>query len=86
MLDGLRSLKIDCFGTEGRVLQCSPAFKRPAQLWEFCERFLLEEKVAVIPGGAFGDSGEGFVRMCYAVVGGEYRPGPGAVGRFLNRL
>lgn len=33
---------------------------------EFCERFLLEKKVAVIPGSAFGPGGEGFVRMCYA--------------------
>ena len=33
---------------------------------EFCERFLMEEKVAVIPGNAFGPGGEGFVRACYA--------------------
>ena len=33
---------------------------------EFCERFLMEQKVAVIPGSAFGPGGEGFVRACYA--------------------
>ena len=33
---------------------------------EFCERFLMSQRVAVIPGGAFGPGGEGFVRMCYA--------------------
>ena len=33
---------------------------------EFCEKFLMDEKVAVIPGTAFGEGGEGFVRMCYA--------------------
>ena len=33
---------------------------------EFCERFLIEEKVAVISGSAFGQGGEGFIRCCYA--------------------
>ena len=33
---------------------------------EFCERFLREQRVAVIPGSAFGAGGEGFVRACYA--------------------
>ena len=33
---------------------------------EFCERLLMEQSVAVIPGNAFGECGEGFVRMCYA--------------------
>ena len=33
---------------------------------EFCERFLQEEKVAIVPGNAFGDCGEGFVRISYA--------------------
>ncbi|MCD6476159.1 MAG: aminotransferase class I/II-fold pyridoxal phosphate-dependent enzyme [Anaerolineaceae bacterium] len=33
---------------------------------EFCEQFLKEEKVAIVPGDAFGDAGKGFVRICYA--------------------
>ena len=33
---------------------------------DFCEKFLLDKKIAVIPGNAFGENGEGFVRMCYA--------------------
>ena len=33
---------------------------------EFCERLLQEEKVAVVPGSAFGESGEGFIRCSYA--------------------
>ena len=33
---------------------------------EFCTRLLREKNVAVIPGNAFGESGEGFVRCCYA--------------------
>ncbi|HBN55901.1 MAG TPA: pyridoxal phosphate-dependent aminotransferase, partial [Lachnospiraceae bacterium] len=33
---------------------------------EFADRFLAEEKVAVVPGTAFGDCGEGFLRISYA--------------------
>lgn len=33
---------------------------------EFCERLLREQKVAVVPGGAFGESGEGHVRISYS--------------------
>ena len=33
---------------------------------EFCEKLLYDEKVAVVPGNAFGESGEGFVRCSYA--------------------
>ena len=33
---------------------------------DFCEKLLIEEKVAVVPGTAFGDCGEGFIRACYA--------------------
>ncbi|MPN20395.1 putative N-acetyl-LL-diaminopimelate aminotransferase [bioreactor metagenome] len=33
---------------------------------EFCERLLKEQKVAVVPGNAFGDCGEGFVRISYS--------------------
>ena len=33
---------------------------------EFCDRFLADQRVAVIPGSAFGPGGEGYVRACYA--------------------
>jgi len=33
---------------------------------EFCEKLLIQEKVLVVPGNAFGDCGEGFIRACYA--------------------
>ena len=64
LLDGLRTLKMDCFEPKG-AFYMFPGIQRTGLSSEaFCERFLLEEKVAVIPGGAFGRSGEGFVRMC----------------------
>lgn len=33
---------------------------------EFCEQLLINEKVLTVPGNAFGDCGEGFIRACYA--------------------
>lgn len=44
-----------------RVLKVSG---RPSE--KFCEELLNEQKVAVVPGNAFGESGEGFIRVSYA--------------------
>jgi len=86
MLDGLRSLKMDCFEPKGAFYMFPSIQKTGLSSEEFCERFLLEEKVAVIPGGAFGASGEGFVRMCYASSVANIAEALERLGRFLNRL
>ena len=53
---------------------------------EFASRFLKEEKVAVIPGTAFGDCGEGFLRISYAYSIEELKEALGRLERFVNRL
>ena len=66
MLDGLHEAGLECFEPKG-AFYMFPSIKRTGMSSEeFCEKFLMAEKVAVIPGTAFGHSGEGFVRMCYA--------------------
>ena len=46
---------------------CSHALKKTGMTSnEFCEKLLYDEKVAVVPGNAFGESGEGFIRCSYA--------------------
>jgi len=66
LLAGVREIGLDCFEPRG-AFYLFPSIKSTGiSSTEFCERFLLSEKVAVIPGGAFGASGEGFIRMCYA--------------------
>ena len=66
LLSGLREAGLDCFEPLG-AFYLFPSIKRTGlSSAEFCERFLLEKKVAVIPGNAFGLGGQGFVRMCYA--------------------
>jgi len=66
LLSGLREIGIECFEPRG-AFYLFPSIKSTGMSSaEFCERFLISEKVAVIPGTAFGLGGEGFVRMCYA--------------------
>ena len=53
---------------------------------EFCEKLLQEEKVAVVPGNAFGSSGEGFVRISYAYSINEIEEALKRMERFMKRL
>jgi aminotransferase len=66
MVDGFRKAGLDCFEPKGAFYVFPYIASTGMSSDEFCERLLLEEKVAVIPGTAFGDCGEGFVRACYA--------------------
>jgi len=66
MLKGLRDMGLPCFEPRGAFYMFPCIRSTGLSSEEFCSRFLVEKKVAVIPGSAFGPGGEGFVRMCYA--------------------
>ena len=53
---------------------------------EFAERLLMEERVAVVPGTAFGEGGEGHVRCSYAASLDHIREALVRMGRFVSRL
>lgn len=53
---------------------------------EFAERLLREEKVAVVPGTAFGDCGEGFLRISYAYSLENLKIAMEKIARFIERL
>jgi aminotransferase len=53
---------------------------------EFCERLLVEERVAVIPGSSFGESGRGHVRMCYATAYADLEEAMNRIERFVTLL
>lgn len=53
---------------------------------EFAERLLLEERVAVVPGNAFGESGEGFVRASYATSIEQLQEAIRRIGRFMQQF
>jgi len=52
----------------------------------FTERLLVEERVAVVPGSAFGPSGSGHVRMCYATSYERLEEALDRIGRFVGRV
>lgn len=66
LVDGFRRIGLDCFEPLGAfyVFPCIKSTGLTSE--EFCEGLLLTEKVLVVPGPAFGEVGEGFVRACYA--------------------
>ncbi len=66
LLAGFRRLGLDCFEPEGAFYMFPCIRSTGLTSDEFCARFLQEQRVAVIPGSAFGPGGEGFVRACYA--------------------
>jgi len=66
IVDGFREMGFECFKPEG-AFYIFPSIKHTGLTsTEFCERLLLSKHVAVVPGSAFGDSGEGFVRVSYS--------------------
>lgn len=52
---------------------------------EFCEKLVQEEKVAVVPGTAFGEQGEGFVRISYATSMETIEEALKRMGRFVEK-
>lgn len=66
ILDGFRSMGLDCFEPRG-AFYVFPSIQRTGMDSNtFCNKLLEDQKVAVVPGNAFGDSGEGFIRCSYA--------------------
>ena len=64
--DGFNSMGLECFSPLG-AFYIFPSIKSTGmKSEEFCEKLLKEQKVALVPGNAFGESGEGFVRVSYA--------------------
>ena len=66
MVEGFRRMGLDCFEPLG-AFYLFPSIKSTGlSSDEFCEKLLMQERVLVVPGNAFGTCGEGFVRACYA--------------------
>ncbi len=66
MLDAFRKMGLNCFEPRG-AFYCFPSIKSTGLTSEeFCTRLLREQKVVCVPGDAFGSSGAGHIRCCYA--------------------
>lgn len=85
MLEGLRNIGLTCFEPKG-AFYTFPSIKVTGMTSEeFAERLLLEEKVAVVPGSAFGQYGEGYIRCCYATSLADIEEALRRMGTFISR-
>lgn len=86
LLDGFRKMGLECFEPLG-AFYLFPSIKSTGITSdEFCEQLLITEKVLVIPGNAFGDCGEGFIRVCYASSMEDIMEALKRTKRFLDKL
>jgi len=86
MVSGLNKIGLECLEPQG-AFYTFPSIKSlnmPSS--EFAEQLLLEEKVAVVPGSAFGVSGEGHIRCCYAVSQNEIEEALIRIDRFVKKV
>lgn len=85
VLDALARCGLDCFEPLGAFYTFPAIRSTGLSSAEFCEQFLMEEKVAIVPGSAFGDSGEGFVRISYAAATDNITKAMGKLAAFVSR-
>ncbi|MDD6195371.1 MAG: aminotransferase class I/II-fold pyridoxal phosphate-dependent enzyme [[Clostridium] aminophilum] len=82
----LRKMGMDCFEPYG-AFYVFPSIKRFGMTSEeFANRLLREEKLAIVPGTAFGDCGEGFMRISYAYSMRDLKKALNRLRRFTERL
>lgn len=86
LMNSFREMGLDCFEPYGAfyVFPCIKEFGMTSE--EFATRFLEEEHVAAVPGNAFGDSGEGFLRISYAYSLENLKIAMERLKRFVGKL
>ena len=85
MVDGFRAMGLSCFEPLGAfyAFPCIKSLGMSSD--EFCNNLLQEEKVAVVPGNAFGNSGEGFIRCSYAYSIDSIKEALERIERFVSK-
>lgn len=86
LVHALKEMGLECFEPFGAfyMFPCIKEFGMTSD--EFATRFLMEEKVAVVPGTAFGDCGEGFIRISYAYSLDNLKIAIGRLQHFVEKL
>lgn len=86
LMNAFKEMDLECFEPFGAfyVFPCIKKFGMTSE--EFATRFLEEEKVAAIPGTAFGDSGEGYLRISYAYSLEKLKIAMDRLKNFVTRL
>lgn len=86
IVNGLHGIGIECFEPEGAFYVFPNVGKFGMTSERFCERLLYEEGVAIVPGTAFGDCGEGFARISYAYSVNHITTALEKIEKFVNKL
>ena len=86
LVDGFRRLGLECFEPKGAFYAFPCIRSTGLTSEEFCEQLILKQRVAVIPGTAFGPGGAGFVRACYAASMDDLKRALERIGQFLDEL
>lgn len=86
LLNAFKEMGIDCFEPFGAFYVFPSIKKFGLTSDEFATRLLKEEKLAVVPGTAFGDCGEGFLRISYAYSLSDLKKGLDRLRNFVERL
>lgn len=86
LVKGFNDMGLTCFEPEGAfyVFPCIKSTGMSSE--EFCEKLVHSKKVAVVPGSAFGESGEGYVRVSYAYSVQHLQTALARIGEFLKEL
>jgi aminotransferase len=85
IVKGLRDIGLSCFEPRGAFYAFPSIASTGMTSEEFSEKLLVEEKVAVVPGSAFGECGEGYVRCCYATSLADIEEALSRMKRFVQK-
>ena len=86
IVDSLNHMGLTCFEPEGAFYVFPSIKKTGLTSEEFCQQLLMSQRVAVVPGNAFGECGEGFVRISYAASLENIIEALKRIGLFLETL
>ena len=85
-VNAFREIGLDCFEPEGAfyVFPCIKSTGLSSE--EFCEKLIMEKRVAVVPGNAFGDCGEGYIRVSYCYSIENIKAAIDRIGEFVREI
>lgn len=85
-VDGFRKIGLDCFEPKGAfyVFPCIKSTGMTSE--EFCEKLIKAKRVAVVPGNAFGDCGEGYIRVSYCYSIDNIKEAITRIGEFVKEI
>ena len=86
LVDAFNKLGLDCFTPQGAFYVFPCIRSTGLSSTDFCEKLVYSKKVAVVPGNAFGECGEGFIRVSYAYSLNHLREAIKRIGEFLEEL